>query len=385
MSFRDLFRRGVLTNVALHARLERKHDDSERDVKTELRRAGFKKELIVANVKRLEKLVRGLEWKPGATRVVRLQRDDVVRRGRRRAQGGVRARGRAHARVGPRLGHRLQRGTAFAHRRRERALRRRARRRRARSSTASTARSPPRAQTTILPLVADVTDPSPALGWHGLERQTLERARPAGADALPRRAAPRRDRRQRARAGVPVVARGARHRARDRVPDARRPARRVAAHAQEGRRPSRLRSGAVRARARRAVRDRAHGGARRVEHASSITRTRARSASRFREPAVRGAQLLAVSGFALAQPLFDILGKNAEFFAVRGSTPSDIVLFALVVTFVPALVLLAIEVAVELATRRDAARAALRVPRRASARCSACRRSSGAASTRRPC
>jgi hypothetical protein len=91
-----------------------------------------------------------------------------------------------------------------------------------------------------------------------------------------------------------------------------------------------------------------------VEHASSITRSRARSAARFREPAVRGAQLLAVSGFALAQPLFDILGKNAEFFAVRGSTPSDIVFFALVVTFVPALALLAIEVAVELATRRDA-------------------------------
>jgi hypothetical protein len=74
----------------------------------------------------------------------------------------------------------------------------------------------------------------------------------------------------------------------------------------------------------------------------------------LREPAVRGAQLLAVSGFALAQPLFDILGKNAEFFAVRGSTPFDIVLFALVVTFVPALVLLAVVVAVELVTRRDA-------------------------------
>ena len=27
-------------------------------------------------------------------------------------------------------------------------------------------------------------------------------------------------------------------------------------------------------------------------------------------PAARGAQLLAASGFALAQPLFDLLGKN---------------------------------------------------------------------------
>jgi hypothetical protein len=65
-------------------------------------------------------------------------------------------------------------------------------------------------------------------------------------------------------------------------------------------------------------------------------------------PAARGAQLLAASGFALAQPLFDLLGKNAEFFAVRGSTPSDIVLFALVVTFGPALVLLAVELLVAL-------------------------------------
>jgi hypothetical protein len=75
---------------------------------------------------------------------------------------------------------------------------------------------------------------------------------------------------------------------------------------------------------------------------------------RWREPAVRGAQLFAVSGFALAQPLFDILGKNAEFFAVRGSTPSDIVLFALVVTFAPAVGLLLIEVAVGLVTARGA-------------------------------
>src|SRR5437762_6701400 len=68
--------------------------------------------------------------------------------------------------------------------------------------------------------------------------------------------------------------------------------------------------------------------------------------ARLREPALRGAQLLAVSGFALAQPLFDILGKNAEFFAAHGSTPGDILLFAFVVTFVPAIVLLGVEAAV---------------------------------------
>ena len=73
---------------------------------------------------------------------------------------------------------------------------------------------------------------------------------------------------------------------------------------------------------------------------------------RLREPGLRGAHLLAASGFALAQPLFDILGKNAEFFAVRGSTPADIVIFALVITFVPAAVLLAVELLVGLASER---------------------------------
>jgi len=68
--------------------------------------------------------------------------------------------------------------------------------------------------------------------------------------------------------------------------------------------------------------------------------------SRFQELPTRAAHLFALSGFAFAQPLFDLLGKNPEFFAVRGSTPGDIVLFALVVTFVPAFVLLAVEVPV---------------------------------------
>jgi hypothetical protein len=67
---------------------------------------------------------------------------------------------------------------------------------------------------------------------------------------------------------------------------------------------------------------------------------------RLREPAIRGAQLLALSGFALAQPLFDLLGRNAEFFAVRGSTASDIVVFALVVTFALPLALWLVELAV---------------------------------------
>ena len=57
---RRTFRRGVLTHVALHARLERR--ESDRDTRTEVKRAGFRKELIDANASRLEKLVGKLDW-----------------------------------------------------------------------------------------------------------------------------------------------------------------------------------------------------------------------------------------------------------------------------------------------------------------------------------
>jgi SAM-dependent methyltransferase len=60
MSGRDLFRRGVPTHVALHSRLDRRYGETDRDVKKELKGAGFRKELIVANVQKLEKVIRGL-------------------------------------------------------------------------------------------------------------------------------------------------------------------------------------------------------------------------------------------------------------------------------------------------------------------------------------
>jgi hypothetical protein len=56
-----------------------------------------------------------------------------------------------------------------------------------------------------------------------------------------------------------------------------------------------------------------------------------------------GLHLLVLWSFAVAQPLFDLLGKNGEFFAARGSTRWDAVVFALVLLLVPPLVLLALE------------------------------------------
>ena len=69
MSFRDRFRRGTLSHVFLHARVDTRALKAApgTDVKRELREAGFKAEFIKANVRRLERVVRRLEWDPGVS------------------------------------------------------------------------------------------------------------------------------------------------------------------------------------------------------------------------------------------------------------------------------------------------------------------------------
>jgi hypothetical protein len=64
LGWRDLLRRGALTHVVLHSKLERSHATKNRDLRGELKSAGFRKELIVANVMRLERLISGLRWSP---------------------------------------------------------------------------------------------------------------------------------------------------------------------------------------------------------------------------------------------------------------------------------------------------------------------------------
>ena len=56
-------RKGVFKHVTLQAALEARMSDTERDVKKDLGKAGFKKELIVANLNGLTKVVQKLKWK----------------------------------------------------------------------------------------------------------------------------------------------------------------------------------------------------------------------------------------------------------------------------------------------------------------------------------
>ena len=69
---------------------------------------------------------------------------------------------------------------------------------------------------------------------------------------------------------------------------------------------------------------------------------------------VAALHLAGLAAFAVAQPLFDLLARNPEFFAVRGSTRWDIVLFAVGIVVLAPLVLVAAEAVAGLAGRRPA-------------------------------
>jgi len=61
--FRDRFRPGVLTHVWLQAKLDTRFGSTSQNVRSELKSAGFNKELILANVRKMKKLVKKLSWR----------------------------------------------------------------------------------------------------------------------------------------------------------------------------------------------------------------------------------------------------------------------------------------------------------------------------------
>ncbi len=176
---RHRLRRGVMTNVVLHARLERRYAGVEgRKVRRELRSAGFSAEMVKANVRRMRKLVTRLRWEPGASAWTGYGEDDGYARADREAKAAFvrEAAGRRRRRLAWDLGAndgdyaRIAAETADCvlamdadHPTVEllyRTLRDEQERR-------------------IVPLVMDVCDPSPGRGWRGRERLSLtERGRP---------------------------------------------------------------------------------------------------------------------------------------------------------------------------------------------------------------
>ena len=177
MSFRDRFRKGVFTNVILHARLEARYADKPQQVKDEVKRV-FKKELFVANVRKMRKLVRAARAGARPRACGPPTASATATRTTTPPQGRVRPRGGEEPRVGPRLGHRREQRPLLAHRRRGRE-----------DGVAVDADQGPvellyrdlreEGNEQILPLTMNLADPSPGLGWRGLERRSMpERGKP---------------------------------------------------------------------------------------------------------------------------------------------------------------------------------------------------------------
>jgi hypothetical protein len=170
---RDLVRPGVLAHVVLHNRLEAKHADRSRDVRSELKAAGFRSELIRANVRRLRRLVERLRPRRGRSawadyrETAPYSGEDAERKER-----FVRDVRPAHLAwdLGcndGRYARAVEAETVVAIDDDERV------------AGELYAQLHGEGSRTILPLVVDLADPSPGLGWRGVERRTLEeRGRP---------------------------------------------------------------------------------------------------------------------------------------------------------------------------------------------------------------
>lgn len=171
----ERFKPGVLTDVFLQARADRA--TATRDVRSELSRAGFRKEMIVANVRRLRKVIEKTTWDESSSTWSEYAQCDHVGTQRGPKAEFVLSVGAERHRslvwdLGANDGHFSRTvaphadtvlavdGDALVIERLFRQVRE-------------------RGPANVTPLVVDLSNPSPGLGWMGLERRRLEdRGRP---------------------------------------------------------------------------------------------------------------------------------------------------------------------------------------------------------------
>ena len=167
------FRRGVASHVLLHARLQKKRSLRQQDIRQSMREAGFSKSLIVSNVAGLRKIVERLDWSPRASMWSRYSNQhsyspgeyqkkiDFVRRATAQRQWQLvwDLGGNDGTFSGVAAEHSdtvvLMDSDALTIEHAYRQLRENQSQR-------------------ILPLCVDLSDPSPARGWRGAERKSLE-------------------------------------------------------------------------------------------------------------------------------------------------------------------------------------------------------------------
>lgn len=167
---RDLLRKGVLTHVWLHARSQTRYDEAaqSRNVKSELAAAGFRKELILANVRGLARLVQGLAlperrsaWAgygedPGYAGADQEEKERFVREAVASQRWGLAWDLGANTGVYSRI---AAEGSDYVV-----ALE---------GDPGAVERLYAEGSANVLPLVCNLADPSPARGWRGRERKDL--------------------------------------------------------------------------------------------------------------------------------------------------------------------------------------------------------------------
>ena len=173
MSLRDRFRPGVFTHVYLLSKIQARYEDTTRNVRKDLRSAGFNAELVRRNVSRMRKMVAQLSWRRNSSTWSGYAASNTYEQADRdRKRQFVLQATMASPRscvwdLGCNTGEYSRAVSECAdrvvavdadHLAIERLYR-----------TLKT-----ESNTTILPLVGNLTDPSPGLGWRHHERQTLE-------------------------------------------------------------------------------------------------------------------------------------------------------------------------------------------------------------------
>ena len=179
LSGRDQLRRGVLKHVTLHSAMEsRMSKAGTQNVREELEAAGYSGELNRATVRALRKLVEGLSWRPDASHWADYQQTSTYTDEERAAKGAFVDQALAGRQLGLVWDLGCNDGTYS--------------RIAARHAAGVVAvdlddyviddlyrRLRDEGQHRILPLVMNLTDPSPGIGWRGRERAPFfGRARP---------------------------------------------------------------------------------------------------------------------------------------------------------------------------------------------------------------
>jgi SAM-dependent methyltransferase len=168
----------VLMHTCLQAKLQAKYGSTQQNIRERIRTAGFNKELIKSNVKRLDKIVRGLSWMPAKSEwadyatnssYIDIDRDmkvafvrDVIALRPWNLVWDLGCNTGTFSRIAAENARYVVAMDAdhLAVERLYQALK-------------------AEANDSILPLIINVADPSPSLGWRGLERKSLpERGQP---------------------------------------------------------------------------------------------------------------------------------------------------------------------------------------------------------------